>query len=284
VGTNLTGATSVNFSGDNITASGLVVNPTGTQLTANLNIESAAATGVRDVSVSVNTLVSNTLTGAFTVTAPAPYVPSGGGSSPVPPTVSSVSPLNSATGVDIKSAVKAVFSLAMNANTLNTTNFTLTKGTTAVAGTVTYDSTSKTATFTPTAALDYASLYTATITTGALSSTGYSLNSKYVWSFTTVAAPPPTTAPPTTAPPTTAPPTTAPPTTAPPTTVPPTTAPPTTKPVVTTTPVTTVSPTTTTPPPGKTNWGLIIGLIVAAVIIIAIVAILLSRRNRNKTH
>ncbi|MGD1106882.1 MAG: Ig-like domain-containing protein, partial [Terracidiphilus sp.] len=70
------------------------------------------------------------------------------------------------------------------------TTFTLTgPGNTAVSGSITYNTGTSTATFTPNAALAYSTSYTATITTGATSSAGAALASNYVWTFTTGASP-----------------------------------------------------------------------------------------------
>ena len=71
----------------------------------------------------------------------------------------------------------------MDPLTINASTFTLTQGTTAVPGSVTYSGT--TATFTPTDVLAAVTTYTATVTTGAKSLTGNSLASNSVWSFTT---------------------------------------------------------------------------------------------------
>lgn len=113
--------------------------------------------------------------------------------SPVAPTVSLVTPSSGATGVAISSAVTATFSLTMNSATLTASTFTLTpQGGAAVAGTVSYNSTSSTATFTPSANLAYNTKYTATITTGAAASSGTALTANYTWTFTTAPGPPPT--------------------------------------------------------------------------------------------
>ena len=112
-----------------------------------------------------------------------------------PPTVISVTPLAGAVGVCPSTAVTAAFSVAMNPATINTTTFTLTgPGTTPVAGVVTYSASSDTATYTPSSALAVSTLYTATITTGALDEDGIALASNYVWTFTTASEPcgPPT--------------------------------------------------------------------------------------------
>jgi len=104
-----------------------------------------------------------------------------------PPTVISVEPPNGSAGVCPNTIVTATFSKAMNPATINDTTFLLAgPGTTAVAGVVTYDAPSKTATFTPSTALAIPTvLYTATITTGATDTFGNALASDFVWTFTT---------------------------------------------------------------------------------------------------
>jgi len=85
-----------------------------------------------------------------------------------PPTVISVAPPDGAAGACPNTIVTATFSKAMNPATINDTTFLLTgPGTTPVAGVVTYDAPSKTATFTPSNTLALLTVYTATITTGA---------------------------------------------------------------------------------------------------------------------
>src|SRR6185503_12328550 len=76
------------------------------------------------------------------------------------PTVSATVPVNAATGVAISGKVAAVFSEAMDPSTITTATFTLKRGTTAVAGTVSYAGV--TATFTPTSALAPLTTFTAT--------------------------------------------------------------------------------------------------------------------------
>src|SRR5436190_9409053 len=103
---------------------------------------------------------------------------------PVTPSVSSTTPASSAVGVALNSTVTASFNTAMNASTATATTFTLAKGTTPVAGAVSYTGT--VATFTPTAALEAGSEYTATVTTGVKTAAGVSLGANKVWTFTTV--------------------------------------------------------------------------------------------------
>jgi hypothetical protein len=101
----------------------------------------------------------------------------------VRPKALSTVPENNVTGVARNSTVEFTFSEAMNPSTINATTFTLKQGTTAVPGTVTYSG--NTATFTPTTTLAAGSVYTATMSTGAIAVTGNTLEANSVWSFTT---------------------------------------------------------------------------------------------------
>ena len=97
--------------------------------------------------------------------------------------VVSVVPALSATAVAVTIQPSVTFSEETKSSTVNTTTFTLTQGTTVVAGTVTSDD--KKATFKPTVALTANTVYTGTITTGVKDESGNTLASNYTWSFTT---------------------------------------------------------------------------------------------------
>ena len=101
----------------------------------------------------------------------------------IPPTVVSTDPTNNATGVVLNKIVRANFSIPLNALTITNTTFTLKQGTTPVAGSVSYSGSR--ASFTPASPLAVNTVYTATITTGALSVAGMPMTNDYVWSFTT---------------------------------------------------------------------------------------------------
>ncbi len=105
----------------------------------------------------------------------------------IPPTVSSVSPVDGAIDVVTYTTVTATFDMAMDEDTITTSSFTLSNGG-AVSGTVSYDSGTYTATFTPTAKLESNTTYTATLSTAITSAGGIPLASVYSWSFTTVYA------------------------------------------------------------------------------------------------
>ncbi len=110
-----------------------------------------------------------------------------GGSAPV---VSSVSPVEGASGVLENTSITAVFDDPMISSTLTTSSFTVTGSSSGVvSGTVSYDRATKTATFSPASVLNYAETYTAKLTTNVQNSASISLVSTKSWSFTVKSAP-----------------------------------------------------------------------------------------------
>lgn len=95
-----------------------------------------------------------------------------------PPKVKSTNPANNATGIAPGANVKATFSEAMNASTLNGTTFKLKrKGTTTnVGANVSYDAGTRRATLDPNNNLQKGATYIATVTTGAKDLAGNSLD------------------------------------------------------------------------------------------------------------
>jgi hypothetical protein len=136
--------------------------------------------GVKDVAG--NSLVNN-YTWSFTTAGP-PDV--------TPPSVTSVSPLNGATGVSIGTGVSAIFSESMNASSIGSSSFLLRNAAnTLITATVSYDENTKTATLTPSAVLANGTVYTATIKGGISGVTDLSNNAlvnDYSWTFTTANA------------------------------------------------------------------------------------------------
>jgi uncharacterized protein YjiK/methionine-rich copper-binding protein CopC len=106
-----------------------------------------------------------------------------------PPTVISTAPASGATGVSTAASITATFSEAIDQTTLNASTFTLTSaGGGSVAGTVSYDSASKTASFAPGAALSTNTNYAATVKGGASGVkdlAGNPLAADVTWAFTT---------------------------------------------------------------------------------------------------
>jgi hypothetical protein len=110
----------------------------------------------------------------FSTTAPPPPTS--------PPTVSSVTPASGATGVATTTAATATFNTAVTSLT-----FSLSSSGGAVAGTTSYNSSTNTATFTPSAALTAGVIYTASVSATSVAS-GVAMSSPFTWSFTTAAA------------------------------------------------------------------------------------------------
>ena len=99
------------------------------------------------------------------------------------PTVASADPSNNLTSVSRNKEITFTFSESMDSSTINNSTFTVTKGNTNIAGTVTYSG--NTAKFVPSVILDAATLYTVTMTTGAKNLAGKALANNSIWSFTT---------------------------------------------------------------------------------------------------
>jgi hypothetical protein len=138
-------------------------------LSANTAYTATITTGAKDLAG--NALAANT-TWSFTTG--------------IAPTVLSVDPLNLATGVLVNKVVRATFSVPMNQSTITATTFKLMQGTTPVNGVVTYSG--STASFTPAGNLLTNTIYTATVTTGAMNASGFPIAGNFVWSFTTEAS------------------------------------------------------------------------------------------------
>ena len=98
-----------------------------------------------------------------------------------PPTVTDKSPAAGETNVPVTTVVTATFSEALDASTITTSSFTLD----SVAGSVSYNSGTYTATFTPSADLAYSTTYTATLSIAITDVAGNSLAAEYSWSFST---------------------------------------------------------------------------------------------------
>jgi len=102
------------------------------------------------------------------------------------PWVVSTYPAAGATNIAQTSPVRTTFSEAMNASTLTAASFYVRDNQyNKVSGTITYDTTNLTATFTPAALLKAATTYTAIVTTTVAGASGTPLAAEYNWSFTT---------------------------------------------------------------------------------------------------
>lgn len=108
-----------------------------------------------------------------------------------PPTVVSSSPGAGAVSVATSSVVTVTFSENMNGSTINGSTFSVSNGS-PVPGTVSYNSGTRVATFTPNAALAEDVNYTATISGAVTDVAGNPMGSPFSFSFRTVDATPPT--------------------------------------------------------------------------------------------
>ena len=111
-----------------------------------------------------------------------------------PPTVSATSPTAGSSGASPSAPITVTFSEAMDAATINGTNITVraTASGTAVAGTVTYNTTTHVATFTPSSPLAQNTGYTVTVASAVKDAAGNLMGANYVFSFTTGDTTPPT--------------------------------------------------------------------------------------------
>jgi hypothetical protein len=105
-----------------------------------------------------------------------------------PPVVTSRGPGINETDVSVAAVVTATFSRQMNLSTINASNFTVEDGSGPIAGAVSYDSPSRTATFTPSGILKAETEYTVTLSSAVQDTLGRSLvGAPEIWSFTTAA-------------------------------------------------------------------------------------------------
>ena len=114
-----------------------------------------------------------------------------------PPTLTGKTPAAASTGVSVGTNLTATFNESMDDTSLSPSSFVITDPQGNVApGTVSYDDSTHTATFSLSAPLKYATTYTATVKGGAslphaTDLAGNPLPSSVSWTFTTEAAPPP---------------------------------------------------------------------------------------------
>jgi len=163
--------------------------------TVSLNSAGTIATFTPSAPLADNTTYTATLTTAITDIAgnalAAAHVwrfTTGAGADTAPPTVSSTSPDNNATGVAVNTAVTATFNEPIDPATLTAASFLLKAGVDNVTGTVSLNSAGTIATFTLSAPLAGNTTYTATLTTAITDVAGNALAADHVWSFTTAAA------------------------------------------------------------------------------------------------
>jgi len=170
-----------------ITASSFTV--AGVSGSVSYNSGTCTATFTPSADLATSTTYTATLSTAITDTAGNPLASSYSWSfntvaaDTTPPTVSSKSPAADATDVAVDTVITATFSEGMDASTITASSFTVA----GVSGSVSYNSGTCTATFTPSADLATSTTYTATLSTAITDANGNPLASVYSWSFTTIA-------------------------------------------------------------------------------------------------
>ena len=113
----------------------------------------------------------------------------GGGSTPPPPpaptplTVSSVKPMDNSVGAPVTTNVVFTFSASLDPSTVTVSSVELLKNNVLVPGTV--STSNATVTLTPSAPLDYSSVYTTVIKTSVKNTSGTALQAQFTSSFTT---------------------------------------------------------------------------------------------------
>ena len=155
-----------------LTLKGVSLAP-GTEYTASITGATSIATGLA---------LENPLVWTFT-TAGSPDVTAPSVTSTIPATTNPGPTL----GTPVNSQIVASFTEDMAESAISGTSFTVTCASPCVspAGAVSYVASSRSAVFKPTAVLDPATTYTATITNAASDISGNPLASNYVWTFTT---------------------------------------------------------------------------------------------------
>ena len=103
------------------------------------------------------------------------------------PEVITTDPVNGATNVLTNKVITATFNETMEPSTINESTFFVKNGADIVSGQVTYSGT--TATFTPTSLLNANTVYTATVTRGAMDPMGNYMRNDTTWHFNTGNAP-----------------------------------------------------------------------------------------------
>ncbi len=100
------------------------------------------------------------------------------------PEVISTVPANAATGVPLNQVITVTFNENMNPATITQASFSL-SGAAKLSGTLTYDGTGPTFSFTPSSPLAYNTTYTGRVSSSVKDMAGNALQKDYVWTFTT---------------------------------------------------------------------------------------------------
>jgi hypothetical protein len=160
-------------------ASNTAVFTPATDLTVNGNFTATVVGGAAGIADVAGNVLAQDFVFSFTTTLP----------DITPPAVVANTPASNDLGVPTKQVITATFNEPVDPATVNATTFTLSTPGGGVAGDVTYDTLTRTATFVPSQALAYNQLHTATITTGVKSLGSIPMTAAFTWTFVTNAAP-----------------------------------------------------------------------------------------------
>jgi hypothetical protein len=206
--TRVTAAFSEDMAASSVTAATFVVTDTtlGTAVTGTVTYTAASRTATftpstaplasgdlftAKITAAATDLAGNGLAGsAAALPAASDHVwtfTTGGTTDVTAPTIASVGPIDGSAGNCLTKTVTATFGEAMDPSTITTASFGVTAGGIAVAGSVSYDTVGKLATFVPTAAAGFAAntAFVVTVTTAATDLAGNPLAANKVWGFTT---------------------------------------------------------------------------------------------------
>ncbi|HOO72836.1 MAG TPA: Ig-like domain-containing protein [Spirochaetota bacterium] len=108
-----------------------------------------------------------------------------GSSDTTPPTVILISPIDGSTGFAISGNITARFSEAMDPSSIDEDSFEVFRGSSSVSGTVTYNSSTRTATFNPDIDLAEGTEYTVELASSMTDVAGNGIVGGFSWTFTT---------------------------------------------------------------------------------------------------
>jgi hypothetical protein len=175
-----------------------LTNPGGTQITATIGYDATtmAATLTPTSALALGTTYTVTVSTAVTAldgTHPAAAISwtfTTAASAPTAPTVTSLDPAASSTGVALDTSVAATYDRALDPSTVTGASVLLRDSLSAtVAATVSYDAGTKTIRLTPLANLAAGKVYTGQLTTAIRASDGTPMAAAVSWSFTTADCP-----------------------------------------------------------------------------------------------
>jgi len=103
----------------------------------------------------------------------------------VPPALAGNYPDDNQVDVSTSTVVSVIFNKDIDQSTLSGSTFYLKQGSASIPGSISYNSSTRTVTFTPAVQLSMSTVYTATVTTGVTDQNGTPLTAAKSWSFTT---------------------------------------------------------------------------------------------------